>query len=124
MYSRGSFLLAALVFGAALLVATGAARAESNMAQRHAEMRQACDAQDGRFEKSWQYNDQGVKWGLVLSCVTSVGRVTCQDDVCESRRWARRDGETAGPGQDAEDDLQDRTDPKAFSDALAALSAE
>ena len=122
MNAKGSHTLVALVFATVAMAAAGTAQADESMAMQHAEMRQACAAQDGRFEKSWMYNDQGMKWGLVLSCVTGAGIVSCQDNVCETRRWARRD--TTGTDSELETTkvIRTQTEPAVFADALAALS--
>jgi len=43
----------------------------------------ACTVAAGRFEQSWSYNDTGVQWGEIASCVTDSVRLTCQGNVCK-----------------------------------------
>ena len=115
---------AAVLIGLCLAVVSGVAHAENNTASHNAALRKACAQQDGRFEQSWIYNDQGVQWGQVVSCATNAGYVRCQDNHCRSGRWILRDGTTASkvdPGNTGAI-KQFAAEPTAFSDALAALS--
>lgn len=117
---------AAVLVGLCSAFVSGAAFAESNTAVHHAALRKACTAQDGRFEQSWAYNDQGVQWGKVVSCVTSAGYVRCQDNTCRSGRWALRGSSTASKTGSTKNDGVARfaAEPAAFSAALAALSGK
>lgn len=45
-------------------------------------LQRACTVAAGRFEQGWIYNDTGVQWGEVTSCVTENIRLSCQDDIC------------------------------------------
>ena len=49
----------------------------------------ACTVTAGRFEQSWSYNDTGVQWGEIASCVTDSVRLTCQGNVCRVNGLAR-----------------------------------
>ena len=126
MKAEGSFVPTAALIGLCWAAVSGAAQAESNTALLHAAMRDACNEQGGRFERSWSYNDQGMKWGEILTCATSAGYVKCQGKVCQSGRWVRRDGATAtgaGPGKN-DGAVQFPAEPAGFSAALAALAGK
>jgi hypothetical protein len=47
-------------------------------------LQRACTVAAGRFEQGWLYNDTGVQWGKITSCVTDTIRLTCQDDTCSA----------------------------------------
>jgi len=115
---------AAVLIGLCLAFVSGNAYAENNTASHNAALRKACVQQDGRFEQSWIYNDQGVQWGKVVSCTTSSGYVRCQDNHCRSGRWILRDGATASNAGSGDKGTvkQFLAEPAAFSKALAALS--
>ena len=117
MNKTGRYMLVATLIGLGWAFASGAVYAEANTATRHAELREACTEQGGRFEQSWRYNDQGLQWGAVLTCSTRAGYVICQDGVCRSGRWARFDGD----GASDESAVQFRAEPTAVADRLAAL---
>lgn len=116
----------AVLLGLFALPGSGAVLAESNTALQHAALRAACAEQSGRFEKSWAYNDQGVRWGEILTCSTSFGQVTCQDNLCRSARWVVRSSAMATVDGSGSGDSGQRfvAEPRAFSAALAALSRE
>ena len=116
--------LAAVLMGLCLTAVSGAAGAESDTARKQLALRQACTEQGGRFEQSWIYNDQGMQWGEVLSCSTSAGYVTCQDNVCRGGRWAFDNNATAaktGP-DDSDGAVRFPAEPASFSAALSQLS--
>lgn len=114
-------VLAGALIGLGWAAASGAAFAGGDTATRHAEMRQACTEQGGRFEQSWSYNDQGMQWGKVRSCSTSRGFVTCQDAVCRSDYWDRPARDTTA-AERPEGTVQFPAEPVAFASALAALA--
>jgi len=126
MKKKGVRFLAVVLFGLGWTVASDAADAGGSTAARYAEMREACGEQGGKFEQSWLYNDQGVRWGEVLSCSTRIGYVSCQDDVCRSGRWGRSGGTaTAYSGQSDDGDvMQFPAEPVAFANAVAALAVK
>ncbi|MDJ0948576.1 MAG: hypothetical protein QNJ94_06615 [Alphaproteobacteria bacterium] len=118
--------LAAVLMGLGWTLASSAALAESNAAVQHAGLRKVCIEHDGRFERSWLYNDQGMQWGEQLSCTTDRGFVTCRDKVCRSGRWTRADGVAVEAGRQDRADGATRfpAEPVALADALAALAAK
>jgi len=124
--TRGVRFLAVVLIGLGWTVVSDAANAGGSTAARYAEMREACGEQGGRFEQSWLYNDQGVQWGEALSCATSVGYVTCQDNVCRSGRWGRSDGMTTASGGQADDGdvMEFPAEAATFLDAVAALAVK
>lgn len=124
MKTQISHAQAAVLIGLCLAFVSGTAQAENNTASHNAALRKACSEQDGRFEQSWVYNDQGVQWGEVVSCTTSSGYVRCQDNHCRSGRWILRDGATASKAGSVNKGTvkQFLAEPAAFSNALAALS--
>ncbi len=93
---------------------SSAAFAEDNMALKEIALRQACTEYDGRFELSWRYNDQGVRWGRIMSCTTKTSIITCQGNVCRSEGEAISSN-LAGSFP---------AEPVAFSNALAALDEQ
>ena len=78
-------------------------------------MRQVCTKHGGRFERSWLYNDQGAKWGEVLSCATRWGSITCQKNICRSRQRVRSGAANGGAKQFP-------AKPGAIAEALIALA--
>lgn len=115
---------AAVLFGLSLAFVSGVAHAESNKALNHAALRKVCTEQDGRFEQAWLYNDQGMQWGDVVSCVTNTGYIRCQGNFCRSGRWMRRDAVAASSTGARKNDVVEQfvAEPAAFSAALTALS--
>ncbi len=114
MTVRVNQTMAAAAIGLCCAILSNAANAESNTVARQAELHQACMQHDGQFEQSWIYNDQGVKWGKVVSCTTKTGKIKCQGDVCRS------DSVTAS------NNLAESfpAEPAAFSNMLTALSGK
>ena len=106
-----NYVMAAIAMGACCASMSGSALAENDAASKQAALRDACVQQDGRFEISWLYNDQGVKWGKVMSCSTKANMITCQGNVCKSAA----NGSVSGSFP---------AEPSAFSNALAALSGK
>ena len=115
---------AVLLAGLCWMIAPEGVHAGNDIASQHATMRHACAKHGGRFELSWMYNDQGVRWGRVLSCSTSIGYIRCQSNNCRASRWVLRDG--AEVDKDGRAKGQDATrfpaEASAFSDALAVLA--
>ena len=116
-YLKTSGVLAAVLIGLGGTLVPGAAYSDANAAVRLDGMRKMCTKHGGRFERSWLYNDQGVQWGEVLSCATRWGSITCQENVCRSRRRDRA-GEAAGRAK------QFPAKPAAIAGALAALAGK
>jgi len=124
MKVKANHTLASVLIGLCCVVVSGAAHAESNTALQNAALRNACKEQGGRFEQSWSYNDQGIRWGKILSCSTSAGYITCLGNVCRGGHWAplKRSVTTDGRPADHSDVTRFPAEPAAFSAALAALS--
>jgi hypothetical protein len=125
MRAQKNFTLAVLLAGLCWSVSSSAAHSDSNLALQYAAMRTACADRGGRLEKSWMYNDQGVRWGRVVSCSTSVGFIRCENDLCRINRWGSREGAWMAKGERATDHsaLRFEAEPKAFFEALVALSS-
>lgn len=117
MNIKRSGALAAVLMGLGWTFVSGAAYSDSNTVVRYAGMRKVCTEYGGRFERSWLYNDQGARWGEVLSCATNWGSITCQGNVCQGRRWARSNGVNDGA-------LQFPAEAVALADVLAALAGK
>ena len=47
-------------------------------------LQRACTVAAGRFEQGWIYNDTGVQWGEITSCVTENIPLSCQEDICRA----------------------------------------
>ena len=77
-----------MLIGLCWAFVSGAAHAEGNTALHDAALRKACIERDGRFERSWIYSDQGLRWGRVVSCATGAGYIGCQGSFCRGARWA------------------------------------
>ena len=112
MVVRTIFILAVSLAGFCIPVIYGSANAGSAMATRHAAIRDACTEQGGRFEVTWMYNDQIVRWGDVVSCTTREGLVRCEGKTCRASRWV-----TGTVGMKTAADR-----PVSFTDALTTLS--
>ena len=54
-----------------------------------ASWREACTVHGGLFEQTWAYNDQGMKWGEILSCSVDAGTITCRSGICRIGRGSR-----------------------------------
>ena len=126
MMTRRQQTTAVVLAVLASLMMAGTANAGSDHAQRHEAMRKACSEQGGRFEQSWRYNDQGMQWGDMVSCSTSIGFVKCEDEVCRSGRWSE-----ANPGAPANGvpgltngTAQASAGPSTFADLLAQLTGQ
>ena len=119
-----TYAMAVLLTGLFWTAASNCAQAGNSAASQHATMREACTKQGGRFELSWMYNDQGVRWGKVLSCSTSNGFIRCQGGLCRVGRRVSRDTDVAAKERDAKElrAMQFAAKPATFFEALAALS--
>jgi len=122
MNMKDARVLAFALVGLGCAVYAGSVSAESRIGALQTEMQKACVELGGRFEQSWKYNDQGMQWGRVLSCSTSMGTVTCQDRICQSIQSTRPDS-VAGTGRWTDPSDSASTFPINSADFASALAA-
>ncbi|MGI9413814.1 MAG: hypothetical protein ACR2PM_09095 [Hyphomicrobiales bacterium] len=121
--ARTTLAMALIGFGWA--AASGAAQAGNSTAMQHAELRKVCTQRGGRFEQTWLYDDQGIRWGNVLSCATSAGYVICRASTCQSVRWPRSHGLPVAADERSKSIAAKKfpAEPIGFADALSALTS-
>ena len=86
MHTMRKTIITAAAAAMGLMALSGALRAEDAHPGSREAFVAACAEREGRFEITWLYNDQGIKWGEVVSCTTETRIVACQSGVCRTLR--------------------------------------
>ena len=117
--------MAAIALGLSWGFVASPANAGSEIASQRDGLREVCTRQGGLFERSWAYNDQGMKWGEILSCSTSTGTIICRSGVCRVGARSRSNGATmaAGDATGIGGTAPFPAEMHAFSAALSGLNA-
>lgn len=88
----------ALVMGTVAYSATALAD-DSIIEISKASLEEQCADVNGRFTKSWAYNDQGLQWGERYVCETVVFTLACQDGICTREDLLLASSNPTGSGQ-------------------------